>query len=253
MKSLRTQLKTHQSQLGKLSLVLAAAALVTACNDSDSSISPGETSAPVAITFSSGSATSSLSTMAANTTGNLTLDLAKIRVDEMEFESDLEDDGIADDSLEFETEPFIVELGINGSSTTVQNTLPIGGPYNEIETSIEPLEDNAPLLDSAFVDSTGTHYYSIVAKGTYNDAAFTFHSDVELELEVALNTPLLIEANTPINVDIVVNTNQWFVDANGNSLDPTLEENRAVIEQNIRTSFQAIDNDNDGDDLHDND
>src|SRR5699024_2415441 len=120
MKILHPQLKPYWLQVGKLSLALASVALVSACDDSDSSLTPDDTATPVAITFSTGSTTPLHTTMAANANSNFTLDMAKIRVDEMEFESDLEDDGIADDSLEFETEPFIVELGINDNSTTVQ-------------------------------------------------------------------------------------------------------------------------------------
>lgn len=230
----------------QFSLVLLALGLFTGCeSDSVDNNNTGEATIPASVTFKT-----QLTLPRAANPSEFMLEQAKILVDKMEFENDIEDDGMAEDSLEFETEPFVVELN-SGASTTIANTLPIGGEFDEIEVDIEPMDENSTPLDEIFVD--GENRYSIVAQGTYNGADFLFRSDMEIELEMDLNPSLIVEAGVPVNVDIVVDLSQWFLDSNGNPMDPNLPENQDLIENNIKNSFQAAEDDDNDDNDNDND
>lgn len=168
---------------------------------------------------------------------------AKILVTEMEFENDVEDDGIDDDTLDFETEPFVMELNPTGSNTVVHSTLPLGGTFDEIGIEIEALDDDETGIDPDF--EYGGERHSIYITGTYNGTDFTFRSDIAFELELELDPPLFTTASTPVNVDVVVDLSTWFKDAGGQPLDPTDKSNREIIEKNIKNSFQAFDSDDD--------
>lgn len=223
-------------KLKRVFLMLMVAIAFSAC-ESDSDLAESQNNdIPATVSFSQQNASRS---MAQN---ELTLTSTKILVSQMEFENDMEDDGMAEDSLEFETEPFVVELN-SGKSTTVESTLPIGGEFDEIEIEIETLDDEDIIIDPIFVD--GENHYSIVANGTFMGVDFTFRSDLEIELEMDLEPALVVEAGVPVNVDIFVDTAQWFMAADGSVLDPTLLENKTIIEANIKNSFQASEVDDD--------
>lgn len=235
--------RKKQSSLKVIPLLLTAFVAFVACESDDSIDSNNNygNATPVSVSFTTRSG-------AQRPAGNdLLLLEAKVLVSQMEFENDMEDDGFAEDSLEFETDPFVVELSTTGN-TTVQSTLPIGGVYDEIEVDIEALDEDDPVVDPVFVD--GNDRYSIVATGEYNGVVFTFRSDIEIELEMELDPPLTVETNNATNIEIVVDVSQWFVDANGNPLDPTLISNHALIESNIKSSFHASEDDHgdEGDD-----
>jgi hypothetical protein len=96
---------------------------------------------------------------------------------------------------------------------------------------------------------------SVKVVGVFTDAngtvhAFTFTSDVEAELAMDFATPVTVGATTT-NLTIDVNVGSWFKDASGAVIDPTKAENQRAIEQAIRASLSAFeDDDHDGDDDH---
>lgn len=181
----------------------------------------------------------------------LVLSEVKILVKQLEFDNDIENDNMDDDSLEFESDPFVVELNTNNSKTTIDKMLPVKGTYDEIEVEIDELDDDVPPIDSVF--GKDEHRYSIAARGTFNDKEFLFRTNLETELEMELEPPITIDGNAPVKVKIEVDVSHWFIDANGYPLDPTLESNRTAIEQNIRNSFRAYDWETDNDSDNDQD
>lgn len=180
---------------------------------------------------------------------HLTITEAKILIREIELETDLEDDGLADDSLEFETGPLAVNLNLDGSVNPISvNEVP-AGRYDEIEFEIHKPEDNETPPDPDFkIGTSGDERFSVIVHGTYNGQDFLYRSTESMEQEIELNTPLVIEdGQGNINVTLSVDLGQWFVDENGNDLDPTLEDNRDKIDDSIKRSFKAFkDDDEDG-------
>lgn len=186
-----------------------------------------------------------------NTTqsSHLTITEAKILIREIELESDLEDDGIADDSLDFETGPVAVNLNLDGSLNPISvNEVP-AGRYDEIEFEIHKPEDNETPPDPDFkIGTSGDERFSVIVRGTYNGQDFLYRSTENMEQEIELGSPLIIEEGQGnINVTLTIDLSRWFVDENGNELDPTLEDNRDEIDESIKRSFEAFeDNDEDG-------
>lgn len=186
-----------------------------------------------------------------NTTqsSHLAITEAKILIRKIELESDLEDDGIADDSLNFETGPMAVNLNLDGSLNPISvNEVP-AGRYDEIEFEIHKPEDNETPPDPDFkIGTSGDERFSVIVRGIYNGQDFLYRSTENMEQEIELGSPLVIEERQGnINVTLTIDLSRWFVDENGNNLDPTLEDNRDEIDESIKRSFEAYeDNDEDG-------
>lgn len=182
---------------------------------------------------------------------HVTITEAKMLIREVEFESDLEDDGIADDSLEFETGPFVVELNLNGALNTIAVKNVPAGSYDEIEFEVHKPEDNETPPDPDFkIGTSGDERFSVIIRGTYNGQEFLYRSNENMEQEIELASPLLIDEQTEsINVTMSVDLSQWFVSETGSDLDPTDENVRDQIDESIKRSFEAFqDDDEDGED-----
>lgn len=210
--------------------------------------------------------TMSLSFMAKNsgqaakskTTGTMqnnhvTITEAKILVREVEFESDIENDGIAEDSLNFEAGPFVVSLKLDGSLNKVAVNEVKPGSYDEIEFDVHKPEDNETPPDPEFkIGDSGDERFSIIVKGTYNGENFVFRSRENMEQEIELSSPLVISEDTEsINTTLTVDLSQWFVDANGNLLNPTNPDNQSAIDESIERSFEDAFEDSDEDGAED--
>lgn len=187
---------------------------------------------------------------AAQTQSNhVTLTEVKILVRELELESDLDGDGISDDSLDFETGPFVMNLNLDGSLNQVNVKDVPAGVYKEIEFELHKPEDNETPPDPDFKTGTsGDQRFSVIVRGSFNGQDFEYKSRVNAEQEIEFNPPLSIDEGQEVNATLVVDLSTWFVDSSGNPLDPTDENNRSTIDNNIQNSFDAFeDNDLDGD------
>lgn len=172
----------------------------------------------------------------------------KLLVREIEFESDLEDDGVAEDSLEFETGPLVISLNLDSSVTPVAVHDVKAGTYDEIEFKLHKPEDTETPPDPDFkIGTSGDERFSIIVRGTYYGQDFLFRSTQNMEQEIELPEPLVLEEDRQVNVTLNVDLSTWFVDQQGNDIDPTLEQNRQAIDESIKQSFEAFeDNDIDG-------
>ncbi len=91
---------------------------------------------------------------------------------------------------------------------------------------------------------------SIKVTGTFNGAPFTFTTAVTAEVEIELDTPVEVTAGKPAAMTLQIDLGTWFAGAAGAILNPTApsQQIRSQIEQNIRRSFHAFeDEDRDGD------
>lgn len=165
----------------------------------------------------------------------------KLLVEELELES------VNDDSADFEVENLIVNLPLNGDSVQLSSQLIPAGMYDEFEMEIEHDDEESEISDPDF--SEGDEEYSIVIRGVYNGEDFLFRSQEDFEIEMDLNPPLEITENgNSVNVNININPSSWFVDSQGNPLDPSDPANREQIEENIENSFDAETEEDDDDD-----
>lgn len=189
----------------------------------------------------------------------LRIDTAKVMIREIEFHKAMKK--MADshdnwqnyfrneDSTEFEMGPLVLNLNLDTTLTTIAiNKMP-NGTYNYLTFQIHRPLPNQSVSDSDFVGGPNNEErFSIVVKGTYNGKPFVFKTPRSIEEHMRLNPPLTIsDSLNSYNATINVNVSKWFVDKNGNILDPTNPNNVYAINWSIRQSFNAYrDNNDDG-------
>ncbi|MSR02747.1 MAG: hypothetical protein EXR94_08415 [Gemmatimonadetes bacterium] len=91
---------------------------------------------------------------------------------------------------------------------------------------------------------------SVKVTGTFNGAPFTFTTAVTAEVKIDLDTPVEVTAGKPAAMTLQIDLGTWFAGAAGAILNPMApsQQVRSQIEQNIRRSFHAFeDEDRDGD------
>ena len=152
-------------------------------------------------------------------------------------------------------DPVLVDLPLDGTTKVILDALVPAGTYTGLRAKLEAVEgddDGGNPFITAHPEFQGV---SVKVVGVFTDAsgtdhAFTFTSDVEAELAMNFATPVTVGATTS-NLTIDVNLGSWFKDATGAVIDPTNAANQRAIEQAIRASLSAFeDDDHDGDDDH---
>jgi len=158
-----------------------------------------------------------------------------------------EGEGATPECSDIQLDPTLLEPPLDGTTiATFSIDLP-EGTYQSMMLQIhKPTDAND---DAAFlVDHPDFAGLSIRVVGTFNGQDFTFESGLTAVVEIALDTPVDIDADTPTAVTLALDVAAWFATEGGellNPIDPT-EQVRSRIEQNIRNSFHAF-NDRDGD------
>lgn len=176
---------------------------------------------------------------------SVTITSAQLVIDEIEFESD------GGDSLDFEfEEPFIQDLSLDTNLHEIQTVQVPFGTYEESEIEIDELTEKDSLL---YVQNPELQDRSILVKGFIDDdttQAFAFSSDLTASQEREFDPPLVIDENSPsTNIVLIINLDTWFVDDDGDPLDPRSSGNRETIEENIKNSIDVFeDEDDDGED-----
>jgi len=169
---------------------------------------------------------------------------AKFLIREIEFESALDQD-----SLDFVTEPMVLNFNLSGGITEVAIADIKPGVYEEVELDVHKPEDNETPPDPEFrIGSSGDERFSIILKGTVNGQEFIFRSRENFDVELEFPGNITIgEANTTIDITLRIDPSSWFTDDSGNELDPSNFNDVDEIEENIENSFEAFeDDDRDG-------
>jgi hypothetical protein len=208
------------------------------CSSPTSSV-PTDGRVKISIKSVGSSASNSLSKLASS----VTITNAQVVIEEIEFESDTAD------TLDFEFEtPFVQDLALDTSLHVITTVQVPFGTYEEMEIEIAKLDEED---GAAFTQNPELQNLSIRAEGFLDgDPAktFVFTSDISVTQEREFEPPLVIDETTPsTNVVLTIDLGTWFVDENNNPLDPTLENNRRTIENNIKASIKVFeDEDDDG-------
>ena len=183
-------------------------------------------------------------------TDTLIVSKAEMVLREIELEREEIENCEVDACEEFETGPVLVDLplGPGVEQRFAANVPP--GTYVEIEFEIHKPDDDDPA-DQAFIAANPDFAdISIRVQGTYNGQAFVFTTDLNVEQELELVPPLVItDAADATNITILVHVPDWFRRVNGSLLDPSSAADHDLIEENIKNSVEAFeDEDRDGDD-----
>ncbi|RMG63201.1 MAG: hypothetical protein D6715_11525 [Calditrichaeota bacterium] len=223
-----------------LTLVLVSAAVLSSCG---SSTSPTATEGKVKFSVRSVAPPSTVGLNKTQVVGQVTITKAKIVINEIEFENEL------NDSLDFELEePFVHDLAADTSLHTVAVLQVPFGMYKELSVKVKKLRNDDGAV---FTQNPELQNLSVYVEGFLdNDTSkkFIFTSDLTAKQKQKFNPPLVIDSTqTSTNVVLSIDLSRWFVDRSGNPLDPKLPDNRSQIENNIKASFKMFkDDDDDG-------
>lgn len=176
--------------------------------------------------------------------GVLTLDTVHVIVNEFELErvEDLEDcdstsaGGDDDFCEEFESGPSLLNLPLDGgTSTAVMADIP-EGEYDEIEFEIEDLEDDEDdPVEAAEIEELRTEILaqfpnwprkgSMRLVGTFTPTGgdpvpFTVYVEAEIEIELEFATPFVVTADdVSRTITVELRPSDWFLLGNGSVLD----------------------------------
>lgn len=230
-------------------LVLAIAGLMVAACDSSSS-DPKLEGVKMQMKAVASSSTISGKTSA---TG-LTFTEVRLGVEELEFETDLEDseedNSGEDDSEKVEFEgPYTVDL-INGTSNPSFGLTDVaGGVYDEIEIDVEPVMEDGN---------------SIFIRFTYEGKTYEFSTTEDLEIEIEDLAGYTVDESTLTNMLVLINLDSLFA---GIDLSTAVADEDGVIRINdtsneditddildqLEDSCDAGEDSDDDDDLDDDD
>jgi hypothetical protein len=214
-------------------IVLLAAALLAACS------SGAKTSS---LSLSARNSAASTQPAAASTDGTV-LTRVRIALQKIELRS-----RTSDERAEIAVGPIVLDLGaadLDGKVHRVLDSTVPAGTYDKIEFEIHPLE--RPTA-AAGADDLLKQHASAIIEGTFDGQAFTFVTAVEAEQEFEGN---FVVTDSSSNVTFDVDTSSWFL-KDGVRLDPRDPANRSAIEDNLRRSINAFQDDDElGHENHD--
>jgi hypothetical protein len=148
-------------------------------------------------------------------------------------------------------EPIAVSVPVDDALHPVINVPLPAGSYSELEAKLSPAKDRSTAFNAANPDLVGK---SVRVEGTFKGSPFVFTSSVRRSLELDFDPPLVIDETTK-NATISFDVRNWFLNSSGQVIDPTTatagSSNLAQIENNIRRSFHAFEDDDElGEDHH---
>lgn len=134
--------------------------------------------------------------------------------------------------------PFIINLDLSSKVVSAGIAKLPTGLYDEVKFQVHKPTPNDGITDPDFVESNHRRY-SVVVRGYYNSVPFTYKSGITVAKEIELEGgPVSIGAVPPmVYLTIRVNPYNWFWE-NGNFLDPAIENNKHMIDNNIKQSLR---------------
>ena len=174
---------------------------------------------------------------------------------------DGEEDGEGEEN-EVKVGPFLIDLTgdqLQGGITQVFDGDVPAGTFNEIRITVAPVAAADAGANAGIVAMKGA---SVIIDGTITEGTtdggatdagavvtpFSFVSS--LHATQKHETDMIVTVNgTTKNVTLTIDPTGWFKAEDGSRLDPTLTANREAIEENIKASIKAFeDEDEDGED-----
>ena len=155
------------------------------------------------------------------------------------------------DCEEVTLDPLLVDVPVDDALHPVINVPLPAGTFNQLEAKLEPARDKFTAFNTANPDLVGK---SVRVQGTFKGTPFTFTSPVRAKVEMEFDPALVIDQTTK-NATIAIDVRKWFQNADGSAIDPSTATPGTAsllqIENNIRRSFHAFEDDNErGEDHH---
>jgi hypothetical protein len=166
-------------------------------------------------------------------------------------ESDDDHENMGEDCEDVSRNPFLVDVPVDDALHPVINIPLADGTFSQLEAKLAPARTAATDFNAANPNLVGK---SVRVEGTFKGTPFVFTSPVRAKLEMEFDPPLVIDATTK-NATVAIDVRKWFLTSSGDVIDPTQATPGSTglqqIEQNIRRSFHAFEDDNErGEDHH---
>ena len=146
--------------------------------------------------------------------------------------------------------PLLVDVPVDDQLHPVINIPLTAGTFRELEARLGPARDSSSAFNTANPNLVGK---SVRVEGMFKGAPFVFTSSVNAKLEMEFDPALVIDETT-LNATVAIDVSKWFLNSAGQVIDPTAGtqgDNMSQIENNIRRSFHAFeDDDKRGEDHH---
>jgi hypothetical protein len=145
--------------------------------------------------------------------------------------------------------PFVLNLKLNSTVNLISSSFSPAGTYDDVKFKIHKLGRNETVIDPDFSDMNGR--YSVIVRGTYNQADFIFKSSVSVSQKLELPEKVLTSTNSNSNITLQAKPILWFMRMDNTILDPNNTFNREEIDRNIRNNIRESlrmfkDNDHNG-------
>jgi hypothetical protein len=184
---------------------------------------------------------------------NGVLELATVAFVVEEIELDCDDDRVGP-CADFETEPAFVELPLGSATVAVTDRRIPAGTYDELEFEIEDLDDDDGRDRSALWAEIRARFpdfpreASMVVEGTFTPtggapSAFEVFFDAEVEVELDLRPPLVVDADGLADRTLVVDVQpgRWFLRGDGSVRDlSALDGSLVELEVEIEDGFVEV-------------
>ena len=168
-----------------------------------------------------------------------------------DVESDDDHETMGEDWEDVSRIPLLVDVPLDDALHPVINIPLAEGTFSELEAKLAPARSTATDFNTANPNLVGK---SVRVEGTFKGTPFVFTSAVRARVEMEFDPPLVIDATTK-NATVAIDVRKWFLNPDGSVIDPTTatpeSAARQQIEQNIRRSFHAFEDDDErGEDHH---
>lgn len=162
------------------------------------------------------------------------------------------------DSMNFKSDPLVLELNLAGSMQNVGVKDVPFATYNRIEFDVHRVESTeVALLPQAeralFADFLAGQRYSIIIDGTVYKTglaaqAFTYRSKIDAKQKIDLVPALVVsESSIEANTTMLISSANWFRNQTGALVDPTDPNSEGVIDENLKNAIKVFkDNNRDG-------
>lgn len=229
-------------------IALGMLALATvACSDSTASARQ-----PLTLTLSTTSMTAPVASINPDllvTTGSTTLDVTRAQVVLSEIE--LKGTSTApctsketEECSELKLDPMLVDVPLGAMAQLDLGALVPAGTYNELSFKIDAVQSGENSGAAAFLAAhPDFQNVAVRVQGTYNGNAFVYMSSQDVGFEMEFSHPDVIGSGTN-NLTIHVDVSSWFKDGSGNIVDPSNPANASLIDNNIKNSLHAFEDDN---------
>jgi hypothetical protein len=158
---------------------------------------------------------------------------------------------VPEDSMEFVSDPYIIDLNLDGLPNTIAVKNIPADTYDRIDFRIHRLDDDDPrdlayFQHPDFQEFVADDRYSIIIEGTVQDGinsgeSFVFRSRDNEKQRHFLNPYLVVdESLSQITVVFEFNGTNWFVSENGILIDPRDESYENEISDNLKESIEII-------------